>query len=129
MNRFFFLFFMATAFLSCKNSEQEHKSNAIFSTKNDSVNIGAIHQNDTAYLSFTVYNPGSDTLKILNIGTECGCTVAEVSKKNIIPGDSALLSVTYSSTSDIGIIVKTIVVECNTTDPYHLLYLTADVKK
>jgi hypothetical protein len=45
--------------------------------------------------TFSVKNTGTATLQIKKISTSCACTTAEIDSKNIGPGQSAILVVTF----------------------------------
>lgn len=45
---------------------------------------------------FTFTNEGKDPLKITSARAECGCTTPEYPKKEIAPGDTGVIKVTYN---------------------------------
>ena len=45
---------------------------------------------------FEFVNTGDEPLLILNVNTDCGCTAAGYPKDEILPGDTAKISVRYN---------------------------------
>lgn len=45
---------------------------------------------------FTFINEGKDPLKITSARAECGCTTPEYPKKEIAPGETGVIKVTYN---------------------------------
>ena len=59
--------------------------------------MGSILWNNPAIARFTIKNSGDKPLAIENIEASCGCTVAKWDKKNIAPGTSSEISVSYNA--------------------------------
>lgn len=59
--------------------------------------IGLIRQQSTKQLQFELLNSGDDLVQILNVGTGCACTTASLSRKDLSPGESAILTLNYNS--------------------------------
>jgi rhodanese-related sulfurtransferase len=58
--------------------------------------FGAIPQySGTVETTFAITNDGTETLEIGALSTSCACTKADISKKNIPVGDSAVLTVVF----------------------------------
>ena len=76
--------------------------------------------------TFRFTNSGSDTLLIHGVEVECSCTKAEVSKKILLPGESATISVVLSTDTFKGLTVKSIVVHSNTKRGEKVLSLTTE---
>ena len=64
--------------------------------------------------TFVLTNTGSDPLHISNVSTSCGCTVAQLAKSTLNPGESTNLTVTWHSAGT-GDASKTVMV--NSDDP------------
>ena len=47
-------------------------------------------------MDFEFVNTGDEPLLILNVNTDCGCTAAGYPKEEILPGDTAKISVRYN---------------------------------
>lgn len=68
---------------------------------------------------FSVENTGSAPLLLLKTETACSCTKVLYSKKPLLPGQKALLKVSYDPRKQNGAFLKAIKVFVNTTDrPY-----------
>ena len=77
-----------------------------------------------------VKNSGNSELVIYNTKTSCGCTVGEPTKKNLKPGETAEIHVSFNTTGREGENKKSVTVITN--DPYHSLVnidVTATVEK
>lgn len=69
----------------------------------------------TAQHDFVVRNTGDTPLLILKTYTSCNCTSLAFPKKPVMPGDSAILRVTYDPKSQEGTFFKSI--QIYTNDP------------
>lgn len=58
-------------------------------------NFGIIPNTAPVSRVFQVRNVGGDELTITGVSTSCGCTSAEISGRNLSPGEAADLKVTY----------------------------------
>ena len=74
--------------------------------------FGEIAQFSVAECKFTFTNTGNKTLVISNAKASCFCTKPEVSKKTVLPGESAYIKVGYD-TGELGTFSKTITVTSN----------------
>jgi PBP1b-binding outer membrane lipoprotein LpoB len=117
------LIITAFFFISCSNektSKIEYKKNIDFG----SVNIG-----DTVIKTFSLKNVSTNQLKISQIKTSCGCTLAILKDSLIDENKSAEISVEFIANKDKkGKIKNSIVVEANTDPVFTVLYLTGIVK-
>jgi uncharacterized cupredoxin-like copper-binding protein len=90
--------------------------------------FGRIFQGDTVKYSFIVSNTGGDLLKIEKVITTCGCTVAERSKDELKPGESATIDVLFDTRDRIGPQTKLVAIQTN--DPntqYYRLTLRGEI--
>lgn len=62
---------------------------------------------------FTFINEGSEPLKIISARAECGCTKPEFPKKEIAPGESGVIRVTYNPLGRPGGFTKVVTVKCS----------------
>ena len=76
--------------------------------------------------TFTFTNSGSDTLLIHQVEVECNCTKTEVSKKMLLPGESASISVILSTDTFNGLTVRNIIIHTNTKNGKKVLSLTTE---
>jgi hypothetical protein len=75
--------------------------------------FGDINQNDIVNHSFVITNTGGDILQILDLKASCGCTVAIPDKKELKPGESTQIKVTFNSGGRKGPQTKTVNVKTN----------------
>lgn len=61
---------------------------------------------------FEFTNSGTEPLKIISARAECGCTKPEFPKKEILPGEKALIKVTYNPLGRPGGFTKVVTVRC-----------------
>lgn len=61
---------------------------------------------------FTFVNTGSEGLKIISAKAECGCTKPEYPKKEIAPGETGKIKVTYNPAGRPGGFTKVVTVRC-----------------
>jgi len=90
--------------------------------------LGTIKTDSKVDTTFYLYNTGGKHLRISRIDTSCGCTVADISKKVIPPGDFAMLKTTLDTSIKLGKIKKTITIISNDGNhPETTLYLVGNV--
>lgn len=77
--------------------------------------------------SALIKNIGNDTLKIFQVETDCGCTKAFVSKKQLLPNDTCLISFAFSTQHKQGIQEEFIYIYANTDSLVHLLKIKSFV--
>ena len=91
--------------------------------------FGKASQNQSLKHSFTFKNTGSGVLNITNVRSSCGCTAALVSGKEIQPGQTGTIDVTFNTGARQGKNEKTITVTTN--DPLQqtvTLKIAADIE-
>lgn len=91
--------------------------------------FGKASQNQSLKHSFTFKNRGSSVLTIQNVRSSCGCTAALASGKEIPPGQTGTIDVTFNTGSRQGKNEKTITVTTN--DPLQqtvTLKISADIE-
>lgn len=75
--------------------------------------IGQVQTDSKVKTGFLIYNIGGKHLRISGVDTSCGCTVADVSKKVIAPGDFTRIRVELDTSIKLGKIRKKVVVHSN----------------
>lgn len=90
--------------------------------------FGELTQNAPAVCEFKFYNKGKSPLIVSNVHASCGCTVPSWSNKPIMPGDSGVIQVKYS-TAATGAIDKLVDVFSNATQMALSLKLKGKVIK
>lgn len=78
--------------------------------------FGNITQGDIVSHTFILSNNGGDLLKITDVRASCGCTAANPTKRELKPGESSNLEVTFNSKGRKGPQVKTVNVTTNDPD-------------
>lgn len=79
-------------------------------------NFGNIKQGDIVSHTFVISNSGGDLLKITDVRASCGCTAANPTKRELKPGESSNLEVTFNSKGRKGPQTKTVNVITNDPD-------------
>ena len=78
--------------------------------------FGNINEGDVVNHSFVISNNGGDLLKIIDVRASCGCTAASPDKKELKPGESTNISVSFNSKGRKGPQTKTVTVTTNDTE-------------
>ena len=78
-----------------------------------SFNFGMVEEGDVVAKKVTLKNLGSDTLFISNVTTTCGCTVVKPTVTQILPHDSASLTINFNSHGLDGPVRKEIAIHSN----------------
>lgn len=96
---------------------------------NKEINFGVINTNDTIVKTFYLRNTSSNLLKIKQVKTGCGCTIAKLKDSIIKPNSKAEIMVQYVADNDQkGEINKSIVIDANTNPNFTVLYLKGRVE-
>lgn len=91
--------------------------------------FGEFEQGKIVETVFTIKNVGDKDLYIVDAYASCGCTVPEVTKKAIKPGESAPIKVKFDSNGKIGEVTKTVNVRCNTVNIIEQIKIKASIKR
>jgi len=79
---------------------------------------------------FVVSNIGASTLELIDVRPSCGCTTAGNWQKQIPPGQSTVLPITFNSANFSGPIYKTVTITCNDSNkPINTLEIKGTVWK
>ena len=76
--------------------------------------FGTITQGEKVTHDFKFKNTGKKDLVISSANADCGCTVAEVPKKPIAPGEENIIRVNFNSEDKHGMVTKeiTLIINC-----------------
>jgi Protein of unknown function (DUF1573) len=91
--------------------------------------FGHVYSGTPVTHAFRVRNAGTGPLTITAVRTSCGCTAAQPTKTNLLPGEESSIAVSFDTRTDHGPAVRTITVITN--DPEHQplqLTMRGDVK-
>jgi Protein of unknown function (DUF1573) len=91
--------------------------------------FGDVYTGTTVKHTFRLKNAGSAPLTINAVRTSCGCTAAQPTKSNLLPGEESEIAASFDTVSDHGPATRTITVFTN--DPHHQqvqLTMRGDVK-
>ncbi|HEY9746153.1 MAG TPA: DUF1573 domain-containing protein [Oculatellaceae cyanobacterium] len=92
------------------------------------VDIGSVETDSKVPATFLLYNKGGKHLRITDIETSCGCTLADISKRVIAPGDYAKMQVSLDTSIKLGKVRKQITVTSNDPErPKLELFLIGNV--
>ena len=107
--------------LAVTSLAQGNKSGARIKFIKTEYNFGSVKQNNPAECRFVFQNTGNEPLVLASVGTTCGCTVPEWSKKPVMPGKYGIVKVSYN-TSHKGSFRKVVSVKSNAANqsPYIL---------
>lgn len=97
--------------------------------KETSLNFGEVTQGQVADLKFEFTNTGDSVLTIQQVRATCGCTVAQLDKKEYQPGETGVIPVRFFSRGYSGRVIKTmVVVSSDSESPKTRLQLTGMVR-
>ncbi len=91
-------------------------------------NFGTVISGTTVRHKFRVSNTGPTPLLIKTAVATCGCTVAHIPTNPILPGESDVIDVVFSTKAKWGIQRKVITVFSNARTSRHMLALVGNVK-
>ena len=75
--------------------------------------FGTVERGATVEHTFVLRNAGDATLRIDNVKSSCGCTVAVVSERDVPPGGEGRITVTLDTARMVGTKAKTVTVYTN----------------
>jgi hypothetical protein len=84
--------------------------------KNVTVDFGEVATGKIVDILFEFTNTGTDILYIKNITPSCGCTTADLVKKDYKPGENGTIASKFNTSGYNGKVVKTITVTSNDPD-------------
>ncbi|CCG52763.1 Probable lipoprotein precursor [Flavobacterium indicum GPTSA100-9 = DSM 17447] len=136
---------LSTFFMGCKKSNSEmtidqdpqiiEKRQKELSEKSTTVSFdkmehdfGEINQGEIVETEFIMKNTGNNDLYVIDAHGSCGCTVPEVTKEAIKPGESTPIKVKFDSNGKNGIVQKSINIRCNTDNLVEVVKIKANIK-
>jgi len=97
----------------------------IITVEPEILNFGVMPQHESRSGEITIHNIGGALLKIREVKSDCGCTVADVSQREVASGASTTLSVTFNSQKFEGPQTKYIQIYSNDPDTPVLEYVVS----
>lgn len=79
----------------------------------DSWDFGAVWVEERPTLTLTVRNEGTAELRLTDVRSTCGCTVAQPTRRVVPPGESTDIQVTFDTTGKQGAVTSQVIVESN----------------
>ncbi len=76
--------------------------------------FGTVNEGDIVTTNFSFTNTGPVALILFDAKSSCGCTVPEIPKEPIPPGERGVLGVTFNTSGKTGTQSKTVTVTANT---------------
>lgn len=115
--------------LSC--ACQQAKKSSVMTLEEDVVDFGKIKKDSILKVYFDFRNTGSDTLRLINVSADCGCTEVNYKKENILPGQDGVIEVIYKpgTNNDSGIVSKNIAIRSNSVSPIKVVKIKGEVFK
>lgn len=150
MKKIFILAMVAVSFAACQNSTKSNPAAqatetatttgnetakpasgeaAVMSFENENYDFGKITQGEKVAYSYKFKNVGKSPLIIMNATATCGCTVPEVPKEPIKPGEEGEIKVVFDSNGKSGMQDKVITVTSNAEPNIASLHLTGEIKE
>lgn len=127
-----FLAFIAVITSFCKSNEDKTVigGKPILLFEKDTLNFGILHKDSIFRGEFKYKNVGTDSLKLIRVQGQCGCTEAYFSKKLLLPNHPGFVAVEYKpNPQDSGLVIKKILIENNTDTIFRTFYLKGIVKR
>lgn len=102
---------------------------AVISFEKENYDFGTIIQGEKVSYSYKFKNVGKSPLIITDATATCGCTVPEVPKEPIKPGEEGEIKVVFDSNGKSGMQDKIITVNSNAQPTTASLHLTGEIKE
>lgn len=90
------------------------------------LDYGLVAQNDNGERTFTFKNTGDAPVIINKVKGSCGCTVATLKTKTILPGEQSEITVTYD-TNRLGRFTKTVTIYSNAKEPQKVIKIKGTI--
>jgi len=121
-------FFAVIMFFYSTNVAYSQQKKANISFNETSHDFGSVKEDGGKITHiFKFKNIGGDTLKLLNVKADCGCTIPDWTKEDIAPGKSGFVSATFDPLKRVGDFKKTVSVTTNSENPTIMLTITGKV--
>ncbi len=91
-------------------------------------NFGTVTQGTLVKTRFTIHNEGPKALRIQDIKPSCSCSVTSWEQREIPPGDSMVVQVSFNTAGKIGRQRKTFSILSNAANSPAFFYLVGEVQ-
>jgi hypothetical protein len=91
--------------------------------------FGIISPNFPLEHTFTLTNRGTSVLTIDSLETTCGCTVADISKTILEPGETTEMTVVFDPKDKSGLVTRTIIIHTNEGQEPRRIQISAEVRE
>lgn len=93
------------------------------------INFGKIKNGDTVYKTIKIKNTSNNVLKIRQVKTSCGCTVAKINDSLLEKNQIAEIKIKFNTDNvKKGRIRKSIIIDANTYPNFTVLYLNGIIE-
>ena len=146
MKKIFLLVLAAAALSACQQSKSASATDTVATEKTAGAtvlspdapvisfehgmyNFGKIKQGEKVHYDFKFTNTGKTPLIISNATATCGCTIPEIPKAPVKPGESGVIKVVFNSAGKIGMQDKVVTVTSNGNPVTTEVHLIGEVKE
>jgi len=145
MKKIFLLVLAAAAFTACQQSkstttettvtekttttEVPSADAAVISFEQGMYNFGKITQGDKVNYDFKFKNAGKSPLIITDATATCGCTIPEIPKEPVKPGETGVIKVVFNSAGKLGMQDKIVTITSNGNPATTEVHLIGEVKE
>ena len=101
-------------FVSCRgHPHKERENQPAFSCDCYSYQVGTVLEGSRPVARFVIRNTGQGVLSVRKITTGCGCTAAQMSRRDLAPGEDAALLVEFNTAGLNGVQSRKVFLETN----------------
>ena len=143
MKKIFVLILAAASFAACQQSKSSETTDSnvnavpviaaadagVISFESGMYNFGKINQGDKVKHEFKFKNTGKSPLIITDATATCGCTIPEIPKAPVQPGESAVINVVFNSAGKMGMQDKIVTITSNGNPSTTEVHLIGEVKE
>ncbi len=111
-------------------SFSEIESDSLFSElffETEIFDFGKAQQGEKLSHAFKFKNKGNQNLKILNVVSSCGCTIAKWTRNELLPNSEGEIEVEFNTEGKYGKELKTVTIETNGKPSIRTIQITAEI--
>lgn len=130
MSKYIFGVLIILLFACKSNKEQTQLDKAAILFEKDTLDFGTLHKDSIYEGKYAYKNVGTDTLKIIRVKGQCGCTEGYSLNKFVLPDQQGYVHIEYKpNAQDSGLVFKQVLLETNTDTIFRTFYLKGIVKR